>query len=187
MAQVEGQVSSARNVGPTSACGRVIRRIRAHHDPWSVPHTKVPSDDLTVGNTKEMPWVGDALQSVRTTILKDEASAGNQVLDSARDEYFAGLGKRQHARCRVHGHPAHSRAAPFDFTCVATHSDTKAQRRHRGMHLLTALHRARRAIERGEEAVAGGIHLLAAESSKERANHAIVFLKQLCPTPVSDN
>src|SRR5919201_3168968 len=106
-------------------------------------------------DAEEAPWIRDPLQPVLAAVLEVDPRAGDEVLDGARDEHLAGLGKRRHARADVHGDAADLAVDELALTRVQPCADVQVERADAVADRARAADRPRRSVERREEAVAG--------------------------------
>lgn len=75
-----------------------------------------------------------------------------------------------------------SSPSQLDFSRVQAGAQPEPERRRLGEDGASALDAARETVEGGEEAVAGGLHLMPAEPLERAAHHLVVLLEQLAPT-----
>ena len=103
------------------------------------------------------------MSSCDAAVLEGEAGAGDEILDRARDEHLAGLGVGGDARAGVHRDPRHLAVQQLALAGMEARAHLEAERVTPSTIALRAADRPRRPVEAGEEAVPGGVHLVAAE------------------------
>ena len=128
-----------------------------------------------------------ALELVLAAILERDPGAGDEVLDGAGDEHLAGRRLRRDARARP---------APRSRSASLRAARTRPCGRRRGSRARAratssddrarTVDRPRRPVEGGEEAVAGGVQLLAPEPRELAAHSRVVALEQLAPGLVAE-
>lgn len=101
-----------------------------------------------------LPW--EAFQSVCTALRKGETRSRHEVLHRARDEHFTRLGPRHHPGADVDGDPTERVAGALALAGVDTGAHLESQLANPFADALGAAHRARGAVEGGEEAIAHG-------------------------------
>ena len=109
--------------------------------------------------------------------------ADDEILDGARDEHLARLGERRDARAEVDGEALGAGVGELDLARVEAGADLEAEPAHRVADRAGTADRARRAVEGGEEAVAGEPHLLAAEPLQPVADDRVVLGEEGRPAP----
>ena len=119
-------------------------------------------------------------------ICVGEAGADREVLDGLRDEHLARLRKRRHTGADRHRDPADLRIDELDFASVDTSSYSDSQRLHGVDDRLRTAHRAGRAVERGKEAVTGGVDLGSPVSTNHRADRRVVAFDKALPGVIAE-
>src|SRR5256885_5072605 len=132
-----------------------------------------------------MPLAGDALERVSAAVREPEPRAGDEVAPRARPQALAGPGERRDAGADVHGDPAELRPHHLTFARVEAGADLEAERAHALADRARGPHRARRAIEGREEAVASRVDLAPAELRQVLAHQRVVGVEQVAPLAVA--
>src|SRR6187431_2943747 len=123
---------------------------------------------------------------MRAAVDERDAGPGDQVLDRARHEHLAGAGLRRDPRADVDGDAADLRAHHLALAGVHAGTQLEPQRPGAFADRLGATDGARRAVERGEETVARGIDLAAAESLELAAGDAVERIEDGVPARVAE-
>ena len=104
---------------------------------------------------EEVPWAGDAFEFVFALVAEDEVGACQEVGDGARDEDLVGVGVGADALPDVDGDTRYVAVLELDLATVKTSTDLEPE----WMNLVADRARAAdgpgRAVEGGEDAVAG--------------------------------
>jgi hypothetical protein len=96
---------------------------------------------------------------VQTAILELQSGTGSQIFHGAGDEHLSRPSARKDTLPDVHRNPGETVAKDLDFSGVEPRADLDAQLADAVAYDTGALHRARRTVEGGQEAVAGRIDL----------------------------
>ncbi len=86
----------------------------------------------------------------------------------------------------MYGDAADVVAADLAFAGVQPGAHLDAEGLHRVSNCHGAADRSLRAVERGQETVAGGVHLAAAEANELRTDDGVVRVEQRVPVAVAD-
>ena len=97
-----------------------------------------------------------------------------------------GCALRGDAGADVDGDPADLAVDQLALAGVQAGADLEAELAHRLGDRAGAADRPGRAVEGGEEAVAGGVDLLAAEPDQLAPDERVVALEQVAPAPVAE-
>jgi hypothetical protein len=127
-----------------------------------------------------------ALEFVSAALRELDPSAGDEVFDGLRHEYFPRRGERGDSSADVNGEPADLLAVSFALASVQAAPHLEPLGRRLLHDPVRTPDGPSRPVKRGEEPVTGGVDL---DSSKDRelAPHgASVFRKQLSPSAVAD-
>ena len=116
---------------------------------------------------QQLPGAGHATQLDAAAVLEAGARADDQVTHGAGDEDVAGAGLAEDPRRDVYGDAPDVVVEQFAFAGVDAGADLDAQCLGVGAQGLGAADGLRRAVERGEVAVAGALDHRAAESLRE--------------------
>jgi hypothetical protein len=116
---------------------------------------------------QELPGAGYATQLDGPAVLEARARADHQVTHGAGNEDFTGAGLAQDARRDVYCNAPDVGVEQFAFARVDASADLDAQCFGVSTQGLGAADGLRRAVERGEVAVAGALDHRAAESFRE--------------------
>ena len=166
--------SEARRAGQEP--GDRTPRGRSHRG-----HLPSGSDD-----TEEAPAIGNAFQLVFAGVFEREARARDEVFDRRRDEHVARLGEPGDARSDVDGDPADRIAVELHLARVDPGPDLDTERLHRVGDRLRAADGARGAVERRQEAVAGGIDLTPSVPFELDPGFRVMLGEQLAPPAVPE-
>src|ERR687887_2582337 len=132
-----------------------------------------------------MPAPRNTLQLVLSALFEREPGSGDEVLDRSGHPHLAPAGERLYPRGDVDGDPGHVVPSGLDLAHVDPRADLDAELAHRVDDPERGADRLRRALEHGEEPVAGTLHG-PAELRPDRADRAVVvFHEQIAPGPVS--
>ena len=113
------------------------------------------------------------------TIREIEAGPGDEVTYRRCDQRLAPFGKTRHAGCDVHGDAPRLLASnAFHLARVQAGPDPDPEWREPVLDAEGASNRARRPIERGEEAVARCVDLLAGESVELPPDDCVMLLDE---------
>src|SRR5262249_28052549 len=137
---------------------------------WSRVSSALLARDPHAGDREQPPLAGDALEMVGATVLEGEAGARDEILDRARDEHFSRLGVRSDPGAGVHGDAGDLPVDELAFAGVQARADLEPQVAHCPGDRPCAPDRTGRTVERREEAVPGGIELLAAGAGELAAH-----------------
>ncbi len=107
-------------------------------------------------------WEGDT--SHRSAILEGEPGAGDEIPDRPRDQHFARPCGGSGACASRDGDAGHLVVGELALACVKAGAKLDAEHPNIISDRLRAADRTCRAVEAGEEAVAGSVHLDAAEA-----------------------
>src|SRR2546423_14547095 len=133
----------------------------------------------------EPPRPGNALQLVLAALLEGDPGAGDEVAHRARDEHLARPGERRDARAGVDGDSAHLPVRELALARVQPGAELEPEAAHAVADRPRGADRARRPVEGGEEAVAGGVDLAAAEAHELCADGGLVRPSELAAAPVA--
>src|SRR5439155_14615863 len=122
---------------------------------------------------------------MRAAILELDTRAGNQVLDGARNEHLARLGEGGDARPDVNGDAARFAVNELALAAVQPSAYVQVEGADGLLDREGAVDSPCRAVEGGEEAVADGVHFLAAVAPQLRADGLVMLLQQLAPGAVA--
>src|SRR5437868_275289 len=120
-----------------------------------------------------------------SAILEDEPGTRNQVLDGLGDEYFRWAGGASDSCAGVNRDSADLLVDPFDLSGVDAGADLQAKRAHGVDDSACVTDGSRGAVEGGEEAVPGGVDLLAPITTKQGADGLMVALDERFPGMVA--
>jgi hypothetical protein len=112
---------------------------------------------------------------VFASCLKPEPAAGNEVGHRPRDEHLAWSSERRHSRSNVYGDAADIVSAPLDLAGMYASPNLDPDGADVLDDGLGAAYGATRAVERGEDAVAGVLHEPPAVPFEFSREHAVVI------------
>src|SRR5262249_35623017 len=127
------------------------------------------------------PLARDALELVDATILEGEAGAGDEILNRLRDEHLARPGEGGDSRPGVDGDAADLRAVQLALARVDPRSNLHAELPKRVAGRDRTAHGPSGAVEGREKAVAGAVHLAAAEALELAPHGRVVGAEQVAP------
>jgi hypothetical protein len=117
---------------------------------------------------EQAPFIGDALEIVRTTIAELETRARHQVPNSAGDEHLIRASHGGDAGSDMHRNADNAVTCELALAGVQPSAYLKSQRVYPFADGTRATYSAGRAIEGGKQAVASSIHLAAATAMTRR-------------------
>jgi hypothetical protein len=123
---------------------------------------------------------------VLTTVLEQDARAGDQILDRARDEHFAGMSLGGDAGADVDGDPADLLVQELTLACMQPGSDLEPQLAEAVADRARTVDGPSRPVEAGEEAVACRVDLPPPEVAELSADGLVMPLQQLPPGEVAE-
>ena len=171
---------SPRRRGPSGASRSEVRG-------WALTPVRLGRSRLRALaiDCQELPGAGHATQLDAAAVLEPGARADDQVTDSARDEDFAGAGPAEDPRRDVYGDPPDVGVQQFALAGVDAGADLDAQCLGVSAQGLGAADGLRRAVERGEVAIAGALDHRAAESFREFGGDLTKAVKYRTPPLVA--
>src|SRR4051794_18325281 len=182
---------SRRRMPPIPSQVRLVRRSwvsppRAVGVPgrhcWQGPGS--PKPPWSVGGP-EVPVAGDPFERALAAVGELHAGTDHEILDGARDEHLARAGERAHPGADVHADAGDVPVPALDLARVKTRADLDAERPHRLLHGSRGADALARAVEGGEESVAGALHHDAAVARDRAFGDEVVLLEQVPPRPVA--
>src|SRR5262249_27959405 len=135
---------------------------------------------------EQAPLAGEPLQFVSAPCDEGHARADHQILDGARDEHLVRLGEGRDPGGDVHRDAGELAVDELGLACVEASSDAEAESADRLGDRRGAADPARGAVERGDEAVAGGADLLTAEALELAPHQRVVALEEIAPLAVAE-
>src|SRR5205807_410397 len=138
------------------------------------------------GGGVEVPLAGDPVERVHAAIAELEPGAGDEILDGAGDEHLARARLRRDAGARVHGDAGHLAVDDLALAGMQPESQLEVAPLDRLANRAGTADRARRSVERDEEAVAGCVDLAAAGALELASHDAAVLLEQIAPAAVAE-
>ena len=132
-----------------------------------------------------MPSAGHSAQLDAAAVVKARARAEDEVTHRAGDEDFASAGLPEYPRGDVYGDSAYVRVEQFALTRMDAGADPDAQCLGASAQRLGAVDGLRRAVERGEVAVAGALDHRAFEPWGELPRDFIKALQYRTPPLVA--
>src|SRR4029079_3864834 len=134
----------------------------------------------------EAPRLADTLERALAGIDEDKTRAGGQILHRARDQHLGRAGERADAGADHHADPTDLAVDRLDLAGVHPRPDLQVERLQGLPDRLRAAHRARRAVERGAEAVGRGGALGPPAAAEHRADHGVMPFERVLPRPVAE-
>src|SRR5207244_6376186 len=134
----------------------------------------------------ELPWVGDPFECVFAEIAEGYARASGEILDGARDDDLVGGRQSANARRHVHGDAGDVVASLLDLPGVETGAALETDLAGGVADRTRRPNRARRAVERGEHAIARALHGPTGEPIQLPAHDNVVPVEQLAPLAVAE-
>ena len=136
-------------------------------------------------DSKELPGLWDAFQLVMAAVIEVDTRPGDEVYHCPRYQYLAGSGGRAYARSDIDRNAGDVSFTVLDLPRVKSCPNIDAEPPGRVKHRACAADRPRRTIEDGEEPIAGGFDLLAAEPLQLSADHHVMIIESLTPDAVT--
>src|SRR5262245_9507323 len=125
----------------------------------------------------ESPRTRNSLQFVRSAVLENEGSAGDEVLHGSGDEDFAWLSHGGEPGSDGDGDAGELAVQPLALSGVHAGPDLEPERWHVVHERQGALDRAAGTVECGEEAVTCRVELVAPEFGEAAAHGRVVPLE----------
>src|SRR6266478_6681471 len=135
---------------------------------------------------EETPRLGHAAEVVAATICEAQAGARHQIFDRGRHDHLARSGGVHHAGGNVHPDARHVLAPELYLAGMESGADLDAERLHAGRDRLGATDGARRAVEGGQDAVAGVLHQPPTIPLQLSTDEGVVLVEEIFPPPVPD-
>src|SRR3990170_7057172 len=123
---------------------------------------------------------------MKPVLLEGHSGACDEVLDSARNEHFAGRRQRRDARACVHRDSCHLPVDEFALPGVQPGAHLELELAHPLDDGAGTPDRPRGTVETGEEAIAGGVHFPAAEAHELTPHQRMMLLEQLTPGAIAE-
>src|SRR4051794_2044387 len=141
---------------------------------------------LESGHFEQLDGLFNALQQMATSRDGLDARAEEQCIRRARHEDFAGTCSCGHTRCEVNGYAADVIADELDFAGVHSGALPEIHRHgHRG-ELERAVDRVSRAVEDGNDTVAGRAYLAAVVFFERPLDPDVVLREAVAPSAVAN-
>src|SRR6266566_8903100 len=137
-------------------------------------------------NGEQAPLARNALELRCAPVAEGDSGACDEVPDRARDDHLAGAGLRCDPRADVDRDPADLGVHALALAGVQPGPHLDAEIADALGDRTRAADPAGGPVERGEEAVAGGVELRAAVAPQHPAHRRVVILEQLAPARVSE-
>src|SRR5690349_20246017 len=118
--------------------------------------------------------------------LEAQVGARDEILHGARDENLSRLGERRDAGADGYRDAGDFPVGDFALAGVQAGPDLELQRLERLANGRRSKHRPRRAVEDGEETVAGRVELAALELRELTAHDGVMPLQELSPARVAE-
>src|SRR5829696_1971399 len=138
------------------------------------------------GDRKQPPRARNTLELVLAAVLELDPRTCDEVLHGRRDENFAGSGERSYACADRDGDAGDLVVVQLALARVQAGTKLDAEGAHLLGHGLRAADRPRRAVERGEEAVARSVLFLAAKARELAPHERVMTSQQLTPALVAE-
>src|SRR4029453_8282529 len=138
------------------------------------------------GDREQVPLAWDTLELSVAALAEIAPRAGPEIPDCSRDDHLTRPGLRRDTRADVDGDPANLAFDLLALPCVEPGPNLEAEVLHRVDDRAGTADRARRSVERGEEAVTGGVELLPAEPHELSPHQRVVLGEQVAPTAVAE-
>ena len=126
------------------------------------------------GGTVDAPVTGDAFEFSLSAVFEEEPGASNQILDRLRDEYLVRSGGGGDSGADRHGQACHLAVVEFALAGVDARAQFESEIANALDECLGTANGPCRAVEGREEAVAGGVALLATEAGQLTANQSVM-------------
>src|SRR4029078_1843624 len=134
---------------------------------------------------KQLPLARYPFERAASAVFENDARAGCQVANGAGDQDLARSGLLANARADDRGDAAYLSGDHLALPGVHPRPNFQAKSAEPVAHCHRAAHRAPRRIERGEEAITGGVDLDAAVAVQLAPHRGVVLLDELAPPSVA--
>jgi len=139
-----------------------------------------------LGERVHAPRVLEALEQVTAAVAEAQRRAQHELLDRARDEDLARPGQTDDAGAEVHRDPGQVAVDPAALAGVDAGAQLESQRADCVAHARGPADRAAGAVEDDEEAVAGGLDLVAPGERELAAEDRVVLGQHARPALVAE-
>lgn len=133
-----------------------------------------------------MPFTGQALQFVKTSVTELKAGSSDQISQGARHEYLACLRRGHHTAGDVNRDSLQLLLSGLGLTRMQADTDRETELSDRRHDRLSSMKRLRWLLERREESIPSRVNLSAMEPAKLSANRGVVGNQQLLPLPIPE-
>jgi hypothetical protein len=120
------------------------------------------------------------------SVLERKTRPSHEIFDRARDKYLAGLRLSSHARSSVHGYAGDLAIDDLTLAGMKAGSHLDPEFAYRLDNGAGTRDRACRAVEAGEESVAGCVNFDAAEAEELAPDGRVVLLEQVAPAAIAE-
>src|SRR5512133_594203 len=162
------------------------RKVGVTVGDFAAPPAIPDTNGVSAGDGIEPPLTGQALELRRAAALEHESRTGDEILDGARDEDFAGLRLFGDSRADVDCDAADLAVDELAFAGEEAGADLKSEFADRFGDRAGAADGACGAVEACEESVAGDVEFGAAEADKLSADQRVMTLEQFPPGAVAE-
>ena len=141
---------------------------------------------VRTGELEELALAGQPLQNMDARVLEDQAGPFQEVLGRRRDDDLARAGERHHPGGGMDRDAARIWPHELDLARMEPDADPQADLVGGSTHGGATADGSRRAIEHGEEPIAGRGDLAPSEDIQLAAHEAVVGRQQLPPCCIAD-
>src|SRR6266508_155260 len=138
------------------------------------------------GDGEQLPLARHSFELRAASLAKVDPGAGDEVLDRTGNDHLTGSSLGGHACPDVNRDPTHLAIELLALARVQTSANLEAKVAHRVDDRVSAADRSCWTIEGGEEPVAGGVELTAAEAGELPTHTRVVLREQLAPAAVAE-
>ena len=139
----------------------------------------------SIGHGEQVPISRDALQLMHASILETDPRAGDEILDSSRDEHLAAVRVPRHAGADVDGDAADLSVHQLALPCVEPRPNLDSEVADCPVDCRCAADAARRPVEGCEEPVAGRIELMSTMACQLRSHERVMRFEQRTPSRIA--
>src|SRR5688572_15785486 len=164
---------------------RGAARLGAGLIPAGRPGRAGSSARRLAGGGEQAPAIRNPLELVRAAIGEAKAGARHEILHGARYEHLSRLGDAGDARSNVHREASNLAADLLALAGMHAGADVDAEWPHRIADPERATDGACRAVERGEEAIAGRVDLPPSVAVQLPSDQIVVGLQDFAPTAIT--
>src|SRR5262245_49470060 len=175
--------TSAVSTCPASASARSDARV-----PFRFPIGERTASTISasrIENSVQTPFARHPPELVDAAVAALDLRAGDEIPHGLRNQDLPGSRERSDSRTGRHGDPAQLAVHPLTLAGVEAGADLQTQCANALADRESALDCAPWPVESSEEAVSGGVQLLATEAGQLRSNDRVVTVEESAPARVA--